>query len=85
MRLVAVPYSVPLLAQHPLGSRPNEYYRLQNPLPEDAEFVWSYMAPDGRSVYFVFCHESFGDVAQGEKIPEVYLTYESRIFTEVTA
>ena len=58
-RLKAVAYSVPLLARAPMGSWPGEYWRVQNPFPADADFLWSYTEPDGRACVFVFEHESF--------------------------
>ena len=81
-RLRAIEYSVPLLAQATSGSRPGEFWRVQNPLPGDAEFIHCFMGEDNRSVVFVFHHESFPDVPQGQLIPREYLTYESRVLPD---
>lgn len=79
MRLKAVEYSVPLLAVAPRGTRYGEYWRVQNPLPEDSELVYTFMGAQDRSVVFVFTHESFEDVPLGAVIPREELVYESRL------
>jgi len=86
-RLKRVEVAVPLMVRA-LTSEPVErisWYRPQNPLPADAVFLWCYVEPDGRSVSFVFEHESFMEVPEGYPIPAETIIYESRIFTEVSA
>ena len=77
-RLVRVEYSVPLLARASSGTGERDWWRVQNPLPADAVFLWAYMAPDGRSVSFVFEHDSFELTPEGAAIPGHVLMYESR-------
>ena len=79
MRLEAVEFSIPLLATAVEGQRNGEYWRVQNPLPEDAEFVYCFMTESQRSVVFVFTHPTFADVLLGQKIPRRELCYESKI------
>jgi len=81
-RLKAIEYSVPLLARAVSGSRPGEFWRVQNPLPGDAAFLWCYQPSDGHSVVFVFQHDSFPFVSEGEEIPRETLVYESRLIED---
>lgn len=85
MRLKAVEYTTPLLAVAAKGSRPGVFWRVQNALPADSEFVHCYMGPGNRSVVFVFHHDSFPDVPEGAEIPREPLLYESRIVEDAHA
>lgn len=44
-------------------------------LPEDAKLVDTFKEPERRSFSFVFRHESFDEVPEGEVIPEVRPEY----------
>lgn len=85
-RLKAVEYTVPLLARAVSGTHEEDWWRVQNPLPVDAAFLWCWQPPDGRSVVFVFEHESFAEVPEGSEIPREVLIYESHLHpVEVSA
>ena len=44
-------------------------------IQEDAVFMNAYTEPGKRTVYFVFEHDSFPEVAPGEEIPEYQVSY----------
>lgn len=46
------------------------YEKDNSDLPNDAKLVNTYLAPDKNCIYFVFEHESFDEVLEGNIIPE---------------
>lgn len=68
-RLVRVPVTIEMLVKNILRPQDNYRYQLVSGIPSDSVFITAYLGLNEYTTFFVFAHELFEEIPEGETLP----------------